>query len=56
MEFGIYVSGNLVFTISGVEAAWEAWKDAKTAAEFGGVYASLVDLRTAEVIADTDEE
>ena len=51
MEFGIYVSGKLVFSIEGVEAAFEAWFGVKKAAELGSARADLVDMRTGEVIA-----
>lgn len=54
MEFGIYVSGKLVFLIKGVEAAFEAWFGVKKAAELGSACADLVDMKTGEVIASTN--
>lgn len=55
MEFGIYVSGKLVFSIKGVETAFEAYFGVKKAAELGLTYAALVDMKTGEVIASTED-
>lgn len=55
MEFGIYVSNNLVFSVGGVKASFEVWKRTKEAAEMCSTYACLVDLRTGEVLAETEE-
>lgn len=54
--FTICFNGNNLGTISGYEAAWDAYRMAKELAFRLDGYAALVDSQTGEIIDDTQED
>ena len=58
MKYYIYVNSKEISEVSGTEAAYEAWRLARSLANFLCTTADLVDGETGEVLAsnDWDEE
>lgn len=55
MEYIIYINSKEVATISGCEAAYEAYRHAVAMADIAGVTADLVDGSTGEVLESNDD-
>ena len=56
MTFGMYINGNEVMVVDGMDIAWEVWLNIREACDLVGADAMMVDYKTGEVIADNDYE
>lgn len=54
--YTLFINSNLVATVNGTEAAYEAWAKTRELAELLGVYASMVFNEDQEVVAEYDPE